>query len=175
MLLPDPQRRGEIHFSLAKSLPYRRRLAIIAALLAAGLAVQALLSLWAGAALLLAASLLAVVRGYRNVPEGFYGRREWRGADRRQLEQILTLDRKSRQWDQSALDITCPTGAAAFIGIGGLIAGAAYLLWTDGQRWLATAVVLDAAVLLGPQWVTGVRRILTNDPLTVLSIPRARR
>ena len=39
MLLPDPRRRGEIHFWAWRALPYRWRLALIAALLAAGFAV----------------------------------------------------------------------------------------------------------------------------------------
>jgi len=167
MLLPDARRRGEIHFALAKGLSYRARLAVIAALLAAGLAVQVLLSLGLGAVLLLAASLLAVVQGYRNVPEGFAGRREWRGAERAQLQQVLTLDRKSHQWDESALDVTCATGAACLLAVIAGTALVAFVLWSSRLPWLATAFVVDVLVLLAPHWVTGVRRILTNDPLTV--------
>ena len=82
--LPDPRRRGEIQFVFAKSLPYHRRLAIILALLAVGFVLQAYVSLPDCAGLLLAASLLGIVKGYSNVPPKMGGnQREWRGADRR--------------------------------------------------------------------------------------------
>jgi hypothetical protein len=38
MLLPDPKRRGEIHFVLLKSLPYTYRLLLAIVLLALGFA-----------------------------------------------------------------------------------------------------------------------------------------
>jgi hypothetical protein len=167
MLLPDARRRGEIQFVLARSLPYSRRMALIAVLLAGGLAVQVLVSVWAGAALLLAASLLAIVQGFSNIPEDLAGPREWRGAERGQLENILRLDRKSRSWDISLIDVTCGQGAVAFLLIAAVTSVAAYALSISYHEWLAKALVLDVCALLVPHWITGVRRILTNDPLTV--------
>ena len=167
MLLPDARRRGEIDFVFAKSLSYGQRMALLAALLAGGFVLQVLVSLWVGVALLLAASMLAVVRGFSNVPDRVVGPREWRGADRAQLENILNLNRKSRRWDQSVLDVTCVTGAATFVLVAVVAAVAAFALWTRGQEWLAKALVVDVAALLVPHWLTGVRRILTNAPLTV--------
>ena len=165
--LPDPQRRGEIAFELAKSLPYNRRLVIIAVLLAVGFVLQATVDLVVGAALLLAATLFAIVKGFSNVPEGFHGPAEWRGGTREQLANILKIARKSREWDQSGLDITCGTGALALVVAAMAGFGVAAALALNGHEWLATAWALDASVLLLPHWVTGVRRILTNDPLTV--------
>ena len=173
MLLPDAARRGEIKFRLAKSLPYNRRLVIIAGLLAAGFSVQAMpvvpaaWSLAVGAALLLTASLLSVVKGFSNIPAEVRGKPEWRGAEKAQFQKVIDLDRKSRDWDQSALDITCGVGAMAFLGTAVVVVFVALFLVSNGERWLATAWALDACVLLAPHWVTGVRRILKNDPLTV--------
>ncbi len=56
-LLPDPQRRGEIQFQLARSLPYRRRMAIIVGLLVVGFACRRV-NPFAGR-FLMAATLLA--------------------------------------------------------------------------------------------------------------------
>jgi hypothetical protein len=167
MLLPDPRRRGEIHFSLAKSLPYNRRLTIIAVLLAAGFAVELFWNLYVGAGLLLVATLLAIVKGFSNIPQDLQGASKWQGAERAQLENIITLDRKSRQWDQSALDITCGLGAAVLLLFLAVMAGVTVLLFANGLTWLAQAWALDGGVLLLPHWVTGVRQILKNDPLTV--------
>jgi hypothetical protein len=65
------------------------------------------------------------------------------------------------------LDITCLPGAACLLAIAGAIGCVAYLLWLHDREALMRAVVLDAAVLLVPHWVTGVRRILTNDKITI--------
>jgi len=171
MFLPKPQRRGEIQFIVAKGLPYNRRLAIILGLLAAGFLLQALVpedfALFVGAALLLAATLLAVVAGFSNAPDKMTGPKEWRGATLEQFRQVLTIARKSRQWDQSALDITCVTGGTVFVMALAVLSLLVFLLLNNNQEWLAIALALDASVLVLPHWVTGVRRILTNDPLTV--------
>ena len=167
VLLPDPRRRGEIQFELAKSLPYNRRMMIIAALLAAGFILQAAVGLLVGAVPLLAAALLAVVKGFSNVPEGFAGPTEWRGATRKQLQSVLAIARNSRQWHSSALDVSCGPGLLTFgaaIAVGSLVT---LCLADVGDGRAAWVWALDAAVLLLPHWVTGVRRILTNDPLTV--------
>jgi hypothetical protein len=171
MFLPEPQRRGEIQFIFAKSLPYHRRLAIVLGLLAAGFLLQALVpygfALVAGAAFLLAATLLAVVAGFSNAPDEVTGAEEWRGATLEQLQRVLTIARKSRHWDQSALDITCATGGTVFVAVLAVSSLLVLLLWNNHQERLAIAVGLDVGVLVLPHWMTGVRRILTNDPLTV--------
>ena len=174
MFFPDPQRNGEIDFVFAKKFSYRRRLEVIVVLAAAGFAVQVLLSEWLpvgslalGALMLLIASLLATVKGFGNVPDRLPGKREWRGADRAQLESIIEMGAKSRAWDQSLVDITCSTGVAALIGMAAAVAMVAVLLRNWGSVWLATAWVVDAGVLLLPHWITGVRTVLTNDPLVI--------
>lgn len=167
MLLPDPKRRGEIQFVLARNWSYGRRLLVIVLLLAGGFALQAAVSLPAGAVLLFAASLLAVVKGFRNAPDIPPGPGEWRGASTDQFRHIVDIAAKSRRWDQSLLDISCTEGAITFVFLLiGVTVGAAMLAGA-GQEWLAIAWGLDAAVLLLPHWVTGIREILINDPLTI--------
>jgi hypothetical protein len=168
MLWPDPQRRGEIHFKVAKALSYRARITLIAGLLAAGFAVQFLGALWPGAALLFGATLLSLVRGYTNIPQKFAGTPEWRGADRKELEQVREISRRSQSWDRSLLDITCARGLSTLIGLGVVVGGVAVWLsdWLE-SAWLARAWLADCVVLILPHWFTGVRRILTNAPLVV--------
>jgi hypothetical protein len=167
MFLPDPRRRGEIQFLLARALPYGVRLGVLAVLLGAGLLLQLLVNLWAGAFFLLLASLLATVRGFSNIPEVPRGRREWRGAEREQLEQVLRIAKKAKQWDQSIFDVTCFLGVFALVLLVLVIASVAFLLLQAKEEWLARAWILDSAVLLLPHWLTGIRRVLTNDPLTI--------
>ena len=136
-------------------------------LLAVGFAVQVLGSLAIGAAMLFVASMLAVVRGFSNVPEQLGRSAEWRGAGREQLEQILRIAEKGRRWDQSCLDITCGAGLVGLAIVGVFVACLTCILISSRQERLALACVLDSVVLLLPHWITGVRRILTNDPLTI--------
>lgn len=168
MLLPDPQRRGEIHFVFAKSLPYSRRLKIAIVLLVAGFLLQVTVNSLLGALVLLAASLLTIVKGYTNRPESMTGKREWRAGEKTQLQKIADIARKAKSWDQSAIDITCGFGCLTLLLGGAALLGLSALVSLITQAaWLGPLVVLDAAVLLLPHWVTGVRRILTNAPLTV--------
>lgn len=169
MFLPDPQRRGEIHFWIAKSLPYGVRLTVAGIFLVCGFALQLFLpNPLPGAGLLLAATLLTVVKGYTNVPGALSRKSEWRSGDKDQLQKILDVARRSRSWDQSAIDITCGRGFAILLLVAASVIGLSFYMLQHGYNdWLASVLLLDAAVLLLPHWVTGVRRILTNAPLTI--------
>ncbi len=169
MLLPDARRRGEIQFLLAKGLPYNRRLAIVLGLVIAGLAVQVFAGdagLVPGALLLLAATIMVAVRGFSNVPSEQATDRHWRSAQLEHLDKIVEIDRKSRNWDSAAIDITNPLGVVVLVLLGGAVYVGAMAL-ADRYEWAAKMLVLDTAALLLPHWVTGVRSILTNAPLTV--------
>ena len=166
MLLPDAARRDDIAFTVAKSLPYNTRMLVIMGLLFVGFGVQIFGFLFIGAAILLAATLLAIVRGYSNVPGQLKGKREWRAGDHEQLRNIVTIAEKSKQWDQSLLDITCLRGCLVFMAIAAGITVACVGLYIHNQGDLMHALALDSVVLLLPHWLTGVRRILTNAPLT---------
>jgi hypothetical protein len=120
-----------------------------------------------GAVILLAATFLSVVAGFGNAPDQISGPLEWRGATQEQFQQVLRIARKSRQWDQSSLDITCVVGGTVFVVLLVVSFLIVLMLWGSQQEWLAITLALDAAVLLLPHWLTGVRWILTNDPLAV--------
>jgi len=167
MLLPEPQRRGEIKFLLAKSLPYTLRLTLIVFFLAAGFILQFVTDLWLGGAFLLAGTLLSLVHGYSNIPDGKEAKTEWRATDRKTFEQILQINRISKKWDQSFIDITCGSGFFILLLLALVVAILTYRLYSLGEEHLATILVLDSVVLFLPHWITGVRRILTNPPLII--------
>lgn len=172
MLLPDPKRRGEIKFVIDKSMPYNARLASMALLLIAGFAVQILLSQFIsgiaiGAILLLVASLFVVVEGYTNSPGRQSSKQEWRAGDKEQLEKIVAVSKKTKTWDQSLIDITCGRGFMMLLFIIAILIISFIVLTGNGYFQLGILVVVDGVVLLFPHWITGVRRILTNDALVV--------
>ncbi len=150
-------------------MPYGRRLAVILLLLAAGFAMQAVSGflILPGAFLLLCASLLGIVRGYTNKPEKLGADEQWRAADKAQLQKILDIAESTKKWDRSFLDITCPRGLFALFV---LLGGAGFLgfsLIGLGFINAGFALCIDVFVLFLPHWVTGVRTILVNAPLTV--------
>src|SRR3989339_491134 len=174
MLLPDSQRRGEIHFVFAKKMAYGKRIALIGVFLLAGFAVQVLLlsrseevALLLGGLLLFVASMLGVVKGYTNNPGQIGGKKEWREGSKEQLKKILTVSGKTKAWDQSAVDISCGIGCFTFFIIVGIIGLLVITITASGNELLAVAFSIDAAVLLLPHWIAGIRKILVNAPLTI--------
>jgi len=174
MLLPDPQRRGEIHFWFARSLSYGARFQTILVLLTAGFVTQVVSLRYdriegvaLGAFFLLCATALSLVRGYTNKPFSLSGSTEWRSAEAEHLARIIRISHKAKQWDQSFLDVTCVWGCLGFLLAAGGACGGAAALFVTGQDTLALIWFVDICVLLLPHWITGVRRVLTNDPLTL--------
>lgn len=168
MLLPDPKRRGEIHFIFAKAMPYTLRLAVMLLLLISGFTFQIFFDfLFTGLAFLLVASLLSTVKGYTNVPDELGSKGEWRAGDKKQLEKIIDVSEKAKSWDQSLLDITCSLGCFFLISTISIFALFYFLMSYFGYEQISFTISVDAAALLFPHWITGVRRILTNAPLIV--------
>jgi hypothetical protein len=125
------------------------------------------LAVLVGAMLLLVSSMFGLVKGYTNNPGDLGGKREWRAGDKDQLSKIIDISVKSKSWDQSVIDITCGAGCVVGMGVTVLFGILVMGLFGSGYEWLAIAVAADSAVLLFPHWVTGVRRILVNAPLTI--------
>ena len=172
MLLPDPKRRGEIKFVFAKSMPYNTRITSMACALMAGFAVQICfnfnpVAIALGAILLLAASLLGIVKGYTNIPGNLSCKKEWRAGIREELQKIVDISEKTKTWDQSILDITCVRGFLMLFLIIGILIILFIILSLTVDPQLGILVLVDSVVLLFPHWITGVRRILTNDALVV--------
>lgn len=166
MLFPDIKRRGDIKFKIMKSMPYGLRILLAVILLVCGFAIQ-LLTVYAGVCFLLAASILMIVEGYDSRPTGLTGKREWRDASIEQLQQIVSMARKVKKWDQSLVDITCGTGFFALIVVMVAVGVLYVILMGRGEIWMADVLLVDSLALLVPHWVTGVRRILTSAPLTI--------
>lgn len=175
MLLPAPERRGELHFYFAKTLPYNVRLGIAFPLIAAGWFIEYMCfesGPWViGLALVLAGISLLLVRGFDNTVRKFVASDVWKPVTRAEVERILELNRKQRKWDHAVVDITNPLGLFAFIVVLVSCAGVGYWIIRTGElrptdRQL-TIIGVNMLALLVPFWVTGVRFILKNDQLII--------
>lgn len=167
-LFPPPEKQGEIKFFFAKGMPYRLRMAVIAAALPAGLAVQLLFSFWTGLVLLVIASLLGIVSGYDARPDLTPGV-DWVRVTPDEYRKVRAKAEALKSWDRDAFDFSNPAGLAvlAVVGIAGL---AGYFMLSvrlalPMDFWVYPA--LDAAVLLMPLWLTGVREYLKRDKLLI--------
>lgn len=175
MLLPAPERRGELHFYFAKSLPYALRLVIAFSLIAIGWGVQyffldrgpwgvGLLGVASGVALLL-------VRGFDNTVPRRAPSEEWKPVRRSEVERIIELNAKQRKWDQAAVDITNARGFFSLLLLIILLAGIWYFLaaniMPNLQERHLYIVGTNLAVMVLPFWLTGIRFVLKNDRLVV--------
>ena len=168
MFFPPAERQNEIHFHVAPALPYRSRLWLALALMAAGFGLELLLldrAFWLGLPAVFAGVLLMLSKGYENKVESARAG-DWRPATRKELEQIVEINRRQRQWDSDAIDITCPRGFAALLGVA-VTVGLTALVLDNLSHGLGRMVLWNAGVLFLPFWVTGVRFILKNDNLIV--------
>ena len=167
-LFPPPEKDGQIKFILAKRLPYKPRMALIAALLPAGLGVEIALSFWAGLALLLAASLLGMVKGYDAKPKAS-DEPKWERVTPDEYAKIKLKAEQLKRWDADIFDITNTAGVLVCAAACALCAGL-YLLFSARFNfpygyWVY--VLFDAVVILAPLWFTGVREYLRKDRLII--------
>jgi hypothetical protein len=167
-LFPPPEKQGEIKFFFAKGMPYRLRIAVIAAALLGGLAVQLLFSFWTGLVLLAVASLMGVVSGYDAVPEMSPGV-DWVRVTPDEYRKVLEKAEALKKWDRDAFDITNTAGAAVFLGTV-VVFLAVYFFMLSSMTLPETFwifLVADGGVLLAPLWFTGVREYLKRDKLVI--------
>jgi len=163
MILPDAADRSIVVFKVWPSLDYRRRLFFAFALVVAGLAVQlASESFFWGAPLILLGNLFLLVSGYDNrVDFGKYDpAAEWVRVEPDRLADLKKMDKEIRRWDLSALDVTNVLGLALFI-----IATASLVILAILLPPIWRILVLDAALLLLPHWLTGTRSVLRTPKL----------
>jgi hypothetical protein len=168
MLLPSVERRGDICFLIAKRLPYRPRLTIALALMAAGFTIQVANPYgdgWTWGTLpIFIGVLLLLTRGYRNTVNLSATGGTWHEASRESIDRILAIARQQGRWDQDAIDITCVTGFLCFL----LVAAVVFFVHAflaKSSPLLALIVTVDIAVMTVPFWITGVRSTLKNDKL----------
>jgi len=167
-LFPPPDKDGQIKFILAKSLAYRTRMWLIAALLPAGLGLQLTLSFWAGLAVLLAASLLGMVEGYDAKPK-VTAEQSWERVTPDEYAKIQLKAEQLRRWDEDLFDITNTSGVLAFGAACAACAGGYLVLAANFglpyNYWFFAGI--DAVVVLFPLWFTGVREYLRKDQLVI--------
>lgn len=167
-LFPPPEKQGEIKFFIAKSMPYRLRMAVISAALLSGLAVQLLFSFWAGLVLLAVASLMGMVSGYDARPDLAPGV-DWARVTPDEYRKVRAKAEALKNWDRDAFDFSNPAGLAVLAAVA-VLGLAGYFLLSFKMAlpvdfWVYPS--LDAAVLLMPLWLTGVREYLTRDKLLI--------
>jgi hypothetical protein len=167
-LFPPPEKQGEIAFVIAKSMPYRLRMAVVAAALLSGLAVQLLFSFWTGLPLLVLASLMGMVRGYDAKPvTGIEVK--WERVTPDEYRKVREKADALKNWDTDAFDGTNTTGVMILFLTAGACAivylAASVRLGLPDGFWIFPAI--DAAALLLPLWLTGVREYLRKDRLLI--------
>jgi hypothetical protein len=165
MILPAAAERPIVVFKVWPSLAYSTRLAISLGLIAAGLAVQVATEsfLWGGMLLVLG-NLFLLVSGYDNRVDlvTYDPNAEWTRVELSRLAELRRLDRDIRRWDTSALDVTNPLGLVAFFVVAAGMAALGFFF--PGP---VRILVFDAALLLLPHWLTGIRSVLRLPGLLV--------
>ncbi len=167
MLLPATRARGIVVFKLWPSLAYPARMAVAFGLVLIGFALQAaMFNVLPGAVLIGIGNLLLLVSGFNNRVD--FGRyrpdSQWERVDHERLDDLIALDNKMQKWDLDSLDVSNWLGGLLFLIIAAA-AGFAIALLEAFPRILA----IDAALLLLPHWLTGIRRIL-RQPLIVIKV-----
>ncbi len=166
--LPDPRTRGDLHFRAAKFLPYGCRLLMLLACLGAGLLVQFLFNFYAGLPLLLLATLLGAVKGYKVNPVPT-GKEEWQQVDAAAFAKIKAKADALKKWDADLFDISCGRGGCLFVAVAfGLLLLSINMAAEFADEWFFI-VAADAVILLLPQWFIGTRTYLTNDQLVIIT------
>lgn len=180
MLLPAAERQGEIHFFIAKSLPYFVRLPVAFLLLAGGMAIQVAshqflgyaqnIGIGAGIVAVLAGVLMLLTKGFDNKVKVQTRTLDWRPAGRDEVERILAISEKQRAWDRDFVDITCNRGllsvvAVAFVVVAASAVASYYLPYS--ARPLMALMLINAAVMVLPFWITGTRSFLKHDQLII--------
>jgi hypothetical protein len=148
-------------------LAYGPRIATALAILAAGVAIQALaleavpaVAILLGGAVLLAGNSLLLLKGFDLQPKHVRRDTSWERSTLDRFRRVPQMEREVSRWDAAAIDVTCGRGFFALLFFGILPVGVAcFLLYRHEEaRTLALLVAVDGAVLVVPHWLTGLRR-----------------
>ncbi len=136
-------------------------------LILSGLVLQyAMTSFFAGAVPILLGNLLLIVKGYDNrVNAGkFAPAATWEKVDKSKFFEVERLHRDMKRWDRSILDITNGLGFFSLAVISAII-GIVYFRGAIKFDNTLMIISYDAALLLVPHWLTGIRSTLTKPNL----------
>ncbi len=160
---------GIVEFKAWKSLMYKTRLLISLGFILAGFIIQYLTyHVLPGAVIIFLGNILLLPSGYNNrVNLGqFDPQSDWEKVGKHKLDELLTLDRKIRKWDKSTIDASNALGGCLFVILLGIIAFLAVYAFFESHNRTMQIISVDAAVLLIPYWLTGLRSIFTVPVLT---------
>lgn len=167
-ILPPQEKDGEIKFAVAKGLPYRPRMALVALLLLAGVTLQVFLNFWPGFALLFGGLLLGMNSGYDAAPKTS-GKEEWSKVTPDEYAKVRAKAEELSRWDEDFFDITSVTGLIGLVCIA-LLCAAVYAFaagtwrFPDGTWGYFGA---DAALVIFSLWLVGTRSYLKKDKLII--------
>lgn len=148
---------------------YNTRLLISIGLILVGFLIQYLsYNILPGAVIIFLGNILLLPSGYNNrVNLGkFDPQTDWEKAGKHKLDELLTLDRKIRKWDKSTIDASNALGGCLFVILLGIIGYLGWDAFFESDNKTMQIITVDAAVLLIPYWVTGLRSIFTVPTLT---------
>jgi hypothetical protein len=160
---------GIVEFKTWKSLMYNTRLLISLGFIITGFIFQYLsYNILPGVVIIFLGNILLLPSGYTNrVNLGqFDPQSDWEKAEKRKLDELLTLDRKIRKWDLSTIDVSNALGGFLFFILLGVIGYLGWLAFFENDNKTMQIITVDAAVLLIPYWLTGLRSIFTVPKLT---------
>lgn len=167
-VLPPQEKDGEIKFAVAKGLPYRPRMALVALLLTAGVALQVFWNFWPGFALLFCGLLLGMNTGYDAAPRTT-GKEEWSKVTPDEYAKVRLKAEQLSNWDEDMFDITSLSGFAGLAAMA-VACGVAYNL-ADGVWNFPPGTAFyfgaDAALVIFPLWLVGTRSYLKKDKLII--------
>jgi len=165
----NPSNQGIVEFKAWKSLMYKTRLLISLGFILAGFIIQYLTyHVLPGAVIIFLGNILLLPSGYNNrVKLGqFDPQSDWEKVGKHKLDELLALDRKIRKWDKSTIDASNVLGGCLFVILLGIIAFLAVYAFFESHNRTMQIISVDAAVLLIPYWLTGLRSIFTVPALT---------
>jgi hypothetical protein len=168
---PPPEKRDGVRFLVAKSFPYNLRIFLALVLLAAGFVLQLLfLKPLYGAPFILAGVVLVLVKGYdsRVRLKSFSPDSQWTTVTIEKIQEIESLRRRSSKWDRDALDVSNALGVFSFLFFAALAVALSFWLGSLAKDNRVTTILLtDAALLVVPLWMTGMRYILKQPNLAI--------
>lgn len=168
---PPPERRDSVRFHFAKGLPYTTRLSIAVLFLITGFGLQILnLSPWIGLPFLLLGVGLVMVKGYdsRIRWKSFDIDSGWTTVTFEKIREIDDLRKKSRNWDQDALDVSNSIGCLVLGSILVLAVILSVVVGTVMESFTVGLIILvDALLVFLPLWFSGLKFIMKHPNLNI--------
>ncbi len=170
IFLLSKEERGIVVFHFWKSLKYILRLILSFSLIILGFALQYYDSFYIGLTIVFIGNSLLLVKGYNNSVDldAFKDGAEWVETSWENIENILTLDKKRKKWDDSFFEVSNNLGCIVFV-ISIAILFFLYSYNVIGHEKLTLIFISNIAILFYPHWLSGLR-LTTRTPNLVEKI-----